>query len=84
MRVDDPSARDDIADRPGQMLGRGILEQEPGHVSGQRASKVTRAAEVGQDEGRAGRKLGVQLSGRRQPIETRQVDIDDRDIRMQS
>ena len=53
-------------------------------MRGQRASQIARPAEVGQDEGRAGRKLGMQPSGRGQPIEARQVDVDDRDIRVVS
>jgi hypothetical protein len=80
LRVDDPAAGRDVADRPGQLLRRRILEHVPGHVRGEGAPKRSRSAQVGEDQRLARGQLLIELRGGGQPVKSGQVDIDDGDV----
>jgi len=65
-----------------QVLGAGVLGQEPGHVRGQRPAQVPRLAQHGQDQYPAVRALLVQLRRGGQAVRAGQVDVDHRHIRL--
>jgi len=81
LRIDYPAPGSDAADSGGKLFWRGVLEHVARHVGGQRASQRPRSPQIGQDEDPAFRHDVVEFRGRGKPVQTRQVDIDDRDVR---
>jgi hypothetical protein len=80
LRVDDPAPGRDVADRHGELLRRRVLEHVTGHMCGEGAPERSRPAQVGEDQGLARGQLLVELCGGAQAVQSRQVDVDDRDV----
>lgn len=70
----------DLADRGGQLLGRGVLGDEAAHPGGHGAAQVPRAAEAGEDAHRAAGPGGAQLLGDGEAVGAGHVDVEHRDI----
>jgi len=80
LRVDDPLPRRDLAQHVDQLIRRGVLDHEPGHVRVESRAQLPGPAEHGQDHHPARGQPLMQLGGGGDPVQPWQVDIEHRDV----
>src|SRR5260370_3826793 len=80
LRVDDLLASCRAADRRGELVGRGVLEQEAADAGVDGAAQVAGTSEDREDEHAAGGKLRAKFGRRRDPILAGHLDVEESDV----
>jgi two-component system, NarL family, sensor histidine kinase DesK len=80
LRVDEPPARRDLPQHIDQLVGRGVLDHEAGHVRVKGRAELAGAAEHGQDHHPARGQPLMQPRRGRDPVKPRQVDVEHREV----
>src|SRR5258708_26539240 len=80
LRVDDLLASCRAADRGSELVGGRVLEQEAADAGVDGAAQVAGTSEYREDEHAAGGQLRAKLGRRRDPVFTRHLDVEERDV----